>query len=467
MVTNIVSSLGAGSGIDTRAVIDELIAAERTARSEPISRRVQTLDARISALAQVRSSLQGIASSLDTRLRSGALGLQPASSDTARVGIARRGDGPTTGFRSTLTVNRLAAAQRLTSAPVAASGPIGQGVLTIGFGTRTDTSGGGFSLANSGGSIDITIGPENDSLSGLAAAINASGRGLTATIVGNGATASLAIRGEEGAANAFVISAAPVAGSPGLERFQYTPGSPTLALAGAASDADLVLDGVSVSRAGNSVDDLIAGTRLTLQQTGTVTLAAARDPAELESTLTDLASTLGAMRGLIADLRRPASADAAAGALLGDATSRQVDQRLAALMAAPVPQANGLRLADLGLSVARDGQVTFDAGRLAGLSPQRLADAEGLLKSLAAPALASQPDRLRSIAELVTPASAGLASQRGRLNRDLATVDTRLTAYRTQLTRQFAAMEASVALSRQVGQQLDQQIEAWVASLQR
>lgn len=465
MATNIVSSLGVGAGFDTRVVIDELVAAEKSARSEPLSRRVETLDARISALAQVRSSLQGIAASLDNRLRSGALGLQPGSSDSARVGIARAGEGPVTAFRSTLTVTRLAAAQRLAAAPIAADAPVGQGVLTISFGRRSETADGGFAFANTGGSVDIRIGPDNDSLSGLAAAINASGRGLAASVIGNGATASLAIRGEDGAASAFVISAAPAAGNPGLERFQYIPGNPVMTLAGAASDAELVLDGVAVSRASNSIDDLIAGTRLTVQQTGTVTLVAARDPAELESTLTDLASTLGAMRGLIADLRRPASGDAAAGALLGDATSRQVDQRLSALISTPIPQGNGLRLADLGLSVARDGQVSFDARRLAGLSPQRLADAEGLLKSLAAPALGSQPDRLRSIAELVTPASAGLASQRSRLTRDIATVDTRLTAYRAQLTKQFAAMEASVALSRQVGEQLDQQIQAWVASL--
>ncbi|KPF79501.1 hypothetical protein IP88_01890 [alpha proteobacterium AAP81b] len=472
---NPISTLNAGSGIDSATVVTELVAAERSARATPISSRVATLDARISALAQVKSSLQGIATSLDTRLKTGALGLVPASSDTGRVTIARLGDGPAAPIRSSLVVNRLATAQTLTAAPLAsADAPVGEGRLTLRFGTRTELAGGGFSFAASGTSTDVTIAADNNSLTGLRDAINAAGSGVSATIVTSAAGASLALRGADGAAQAFTIEATPAAGDTtpggGLARFGYSAATPTLSLAGTAGDAALTLDGIAVTRASNIIDDLVPGTRLSLQRAdplAPVTLTAARDPAALESALGDLATTLGQMRGLMTDLRRTAQGDTPAGALLGDATARSVDQRLAGLISASIPQANGLRLSDLGLSVARDGSISFDSTRLAGMTPTGLANAEALLKTMAAPALSGQPNRLKSIAELVTPTSAGLTSQRGRLTTDLATVETRLTAYRTKLVRQFAAMDAAVAISKQVGTQLTQQIDAWVAGLSR
>ncbi len=472
-MSSIVASFNIGSGIDTAKLIDELVAAEKTARTKPLTARKTALDARISALAEVKSSLLGIAGSLDTRLKSGALGLLPASSDPGRVAVARLGDGPANGFRSTLSVTRLASAQLLTAAPLAGeAAPVGQGVLTIALGTRSE-AGSGFSFAGDGRSFAVTIGPDNNSLAGLRDAINASGSGIVASIVTSAAGASLSLRGADGAAQAFTLSAAPASGDTapggGLARFAYAPGGAALTLATAAGDAALTLDGIAVTRAGNTIDDLIPGTRLTLLRAdaGTTTLSAARDPAALESTLSDLATTLGAMRSLVGDFRRSASGDIAAGALLGDPTARGIDQGLARLVGAAIPQANGMRLADLGFGVARDGAITFDAARLAGLTPARLADAEGLLKTMAAPALSTQPNRLKSLAELATPAAAGFTSQRSRLTGDLDRIDQRLATYRDSLVRQYAAMDRAVAASKATQEALTRQIEAWTASLSR
>jgi flagellar hook-associated protein 2 len=93
MATNPLTSFGAGSGLDSRAIVDGLVKFERETRSAPLNRRVETLNARISALGQLRSALTGIASSLDSRVRSGELGLQLASSDAA-IAVERVGLGP-------------------------------------------------------------------------------------------------------------------------------------------------------------------------------------------------------------------------------------------------------------------------------------------------------------------------------------------------------------------------------------
>lgn len=462
-MADIISSLGAGSGIDTKALIDQLVAAEKLARQAPLTKRSTALDARISALGTVRSALQGIAASLDARSKDGTLGLVPVSGNAGALAIARSGNGPTAAFASEIVVNRLAAAQRLTAPALTGSDqPVGLGILTIATGTRTANSDGSFSFAaGSGNPVDIVIDATNNTLAGLRDAINKAGNGITATIVNNAGSATLSLRGNDGAANGFIISAA---GEASLSRFAYTPGNPAMTLVAGAVDADLSIDGIAVTRSSNSIDDLVAGTTIRLLKADPatpVTIAAARDGTQISATMSDLASTLSAMRSLIGDLRKGPIGTDPAGALGNDVTARTIDQRLAALVATPFAEANGLRLLDLGVSVSRSGEIAFDAARFAELSPTRFGDAEAVLKALAAPALSTRPNRLQSIAALATPASAGLTAQKTIVTASLAREDAKLINYRTKLTRQYAAMERLVAASKAVGTQLDQQIKAW------
>ncbi len=467
-MASIVSTLGVGSGIDTKALIDQLVAADRTARATPLTTRSDALTAQISALGQIKSGMQGLAASLSTRVTSGALGLQPVSSDSGVATIVRSGIGPRSAYAASITVTALASAQRLVAAPLAGSAAaVGLGTLTIGLGRRTPLAGGGFSFAaGSADAINITIDATNNSLTGLRDAINRAGAGVTASIVTSGGSATLALKGNDGADNGFVISAAEDAAAPGLARFAYTPGNASLSLTAGAADAALTVDGVAVTRSSNTIDDLITGTRIVLKKPGSTDVSAARDSSALESTLSDLATTLEAFRSLVADLRKPATNTDPAGALASDPTARGIAQRVASLLANPVAAANGLRLRDLGITAARDGSIQFDPAPLAALSPQRQADAETLLRSLSAPA-GNTPYALQAIAGLVTPASDGLTRRKTAVASDLAAVETRLTAYRDTLTRQYAAMDALVAASKAVGTQLDQQIKIWTNSSNR
>jgi flagellar hook-associated protein 2 len=476
MATNPLTAFNAGSGLDSRAIVTGIVNAERTARAEPLNRRIETLQTRISALGQLRSALTGIASSLDTRLRGGELGLQLASSDAA-VTVARLGNGPPGALFNEIAVTRLAAGQRLTGPTLAsAAEPVGTGTLSILFGTRSALPGGGFSFAaGPAPSVTISITPENNSLAGLAQAINASGSGLVASIVSSPGSATLVIRGPEGAGNGFIISAAPTPPDPlvlppppGLERFNHTPGAEALALGQEAADAALSIDGIDVTRPGNRIDDLIPGARLTLNRTaGNVAITASRDGQAVSGALADFVGTLQAMRQLIADFRRPAQDGEAAGPLANDATARALDQRLTRLVTVRVAEAGNLSLTDLGVGIARDGSITVDTARLATLPPTRLADVEALLRELSASASPTRPNRLSSIAQLAISASEGLSRQSARAARDLERVQAQASAREAQLTRQFAAMERSVGLSRAAQTQIDQLVALWTADRNR
>uniref|UniRef100_UPI0013DBEF3D flagellar filament capping protein FliD n=1 Tax=Sandarakinorhabdus rubra TaxID=2672568 RepID=UPI0013DBEF3D len=384
MATNPLLAFGSGSGLDSRAIVEGIVSAERTARAAPLTRRIEELQARISALGQLRAALTGIATSLDTRLRGGELGLQLASSDAA-ISVERVGAGPPAALFREVAVTSLATAQRLTGPTLAsATAPVGTGTLSILFGTRMPLAGGGFSFsAGSQPSVTISITPENNSLQGLADAINASASGLSASIVTSAGSATLVVRGAEGAANGFIISAAPTPPPPppplpdpppdplpppppppppGLERFNHTPGAATMALGQAAADAVLSIDGIAVTRPGNRIDDLIPGARLTLvRPTASAAITASRDGRAVSGALADFVGTLQAMRQLISDFRRPAQDGEPAGPLATDGTARALDQRIARLVRAEVGEANGLTLADLGVGIARDGSITVDS----------------------------------------------------------------------------------------------------------
>lgn len=66
---SILSSFGAGSGIDTKALVGNLTAATRTPRQAAINERSSTNTARLSAIAALSSSLTAVASSTTTRAR--------------------------------------------------------------------------------------------------------------------------------------------------------------------------------------------------------------------------------------------------------------------------------------------------------------------------------------------------------------------------------------------------------------
>ncbi len=464
MASNPLIAFGAGSGLDSRAIVESLVNVERTSRTQPVTRKVEALTARISALGQLRSALTGIATSLGTRVRSGELGLQLASSDGA-VAVERFGSGPASALVNQISITRTAAGQRLNRGGFAsAADPVGQGTLSVIAGRRTPDGNGGFTFAAGAGSpVNITIGPNNNSLAGLAKAINDSAAGISASIVASAGSATLVLRGGEGRDNGFIISAAP-SGGPGLERFNHTPGAEAMALGDAARDAELVIDGIPVTRPANRIDDLIPGARLTLRrEASAVTVSAARDGQALSGALADFAGTLQAMRQLIGDFRRPAQGGEAAGPLATDATARSLDQQIVRLVTAPVPQAGGLRLSDLGVSVLRDGTIAVDSARLANLPPTRLGDAEALLNELSGAARADRPNRLQTIAQTVATASDGLSRQRDGASRELTRIDQRVEVMRTSLTRQFAAMETAVGQSRAAGQQLEQLMALWTA----
>src|SRR5262249_23507728 len=130
--------------------------------------------------------------------------------------------------------------------------PVGTGTLTLTVGTT---------------SYDITIDSSNNTLDGLAKAINAKNAGVTASVITDQGKYKLVLRGTSGTDNAFSLSV-PDGTSSGLEGFAYDAGTNTGAMTRAqeAKNAIIDLDGVQVQRSSNTVTDLVSGVTLTLKK---------------------------------------------------------------------------------------------------------------------------------------------------------------------------------------------------------
>jgi flagellar hook-associated protein 2 len=480
-MVNVLTALGVGSGIDTTALIDALVKAQSDPRHAALTARSTKNDARISGVAQVNAGLSGLTSALAARTVGGALGPLPSSSD-ATVVAASATNGATPLLNPVdLQVNALAAGQTLVSGTVASpSAPVGIGTLTLTLGTKTSDGQGGFGFAGgSGPPIAVTIDATNNSLTGLRDAINAAQKGsaapVVASIIADPSGARLVLKGPAGAASAFIVITDPATSEAssdlGLARFVHTPTTNAMTVAATARDASLTIDGITVTRSSNHFSDLIDGVTLDLRKASpgsTVTIAATRDADGLKSAIRDLIGALNAVRTTAAGLVHAATTSDPAGALSGDATMRRFQQQLAALTATPVVAPGGggaSRLADLGVTTARDGTLSVDETRLGTAVAAAPDAAEKILVALTAngatkgalTALATD----FAVATKTSDPSNRFARETSAITTERATLDARMTTYRETLVRQYAAMEAAVAASKSTQSFLTEQIKAW------
>ena len=210
--SSIIGALGAGSGVDMVKLAGDLAIARFATRIAQLEARSEQLETRISAASTLRNQMTQLASALGSRIRDGDLTPRAlvANSAVASASVAS-GTIPTGAY--SLEVTQLAGSQTLVApAYSSANDAVGEGTLTLRFGT---VAGSGFDAdaARAPVTIDIAAGA---TLSDVAAAINASGSGVTAYVAEAGDGAHLVFKGADGAANGFSVEATGASASGGV-----------------------------------------------------------------------------------------------------------------------------------------------------------------------------------------------------------------------------------------------------------
>jgi flagellar hook-associated protein 2 len=354
MDSSIAAALGIGSGLDIKGLVKQLSDAQRAPKDAQIDKREKLVSARISTLAEVSNAIDNFSNALSSLVSGGSLFTQPTVSEPSLLSVKAVAGARLGGLSAELEVVQLAKAQTLQSAAFGSrNDPVGQGTLT---------------LANANGSFKIVVGPANDSLEGLATAINAAGGGVVASIVTDASGSRLMLKGATGQANAFTLSV-PSGTASGLERFAYGPSvTGGLAEAQAAQDAVVKLDGVTINRSSNSFSDVVAGVQIDLKkaEVGTIiSLGSTRPTAEISQGVTDFVSAYNELMSLI-NTATKAGIGEDGGPLRGDVGVRQMVRQLSQITSmALTAQGEGPHsLAEIGVRTNRDGTLSLDSFRL-------------------------------------------------------------------------------------------------------
>jgi len=462
--SSIISALGAGSGIDFTKLASDLSVATFAAQRQSITDRTAALEARISAAASLRNMVTSLASAVGSRVRSG--DLSPRA-NLANPGLANVTFTPGLTPRSTYTleVTQLAVSQRLVMPPLAnAADPVGEGSLTIRFGTIDGTT----FTEGSAAALTITV-AAGESLATIAGRINSTSGGAVSAQVLNGANgAQLVLTGREGAANGFVIE---TAGTGALTSLAWTPAAPgSVQRPGIARDALFRLNSVEMRSATNVVSGLPEGLGLQLVATNPGAPAAltfSMDTSAISRLMDDLVSALNEVVGEVNTLGNPIG-----GELGNDPGLRSLRSALGSLAGQVVMPGAAVgeprTLADLGLALNRDGTFRFDQARLGQALNDNPRAVSAMFTTGAAGVFATIDRMARNVTRLGDPGTLG--GSIARFQRQLQSNSTRSEriaeqqeALRERLTRSFTASERRVGASQATLTFIQQQVDIWSA----
>ena len=469
---SIVNSLGAGSGVDTAALITQLVDAQFATKNARLTAQNDTLTAQISDIGKLKSGITSFSTGLESLIKGGSLATAPSSSDSSILAVTALPGVKLAGLSAQIEVRQLAAAQSAAAAPVAdETAQIGGGTLTLTFGTASADNGALTSFnAGSGTPVAITIDPAHSSLDDIAAAINGAKAGLTASIVSDADGARLVLKGKSGADQAFTLTTTEDPDAPGLSALDIAPGATGTTIGTAAADAIVAVDGIALRRTTNSISDLVPGVKLDLTRAalGTqVTLSSVAPTENIRQAVSDFVSAFNELIGLV-----QSETDPATGSLHSDPAAKTLQRSLGALTLTPLvtSAAPGApkTLAEIGVATNRDGTLSVNADQLQAALTNYPDAVEALFAAGTGATGGGISAAFSAVSAQAIDKTVGLGASETRYTAaqskiadDEVKVSTDTDTLRAQLTKQFAASDARVAAYKVTQDFLKQQVDAW------
>jgi flagellar hook-associated protein 2 len=447
---------GLASGLDTNAIVDQLMAIERQPRTK-LDQQASLITARQTVLADFQSRLRAVESAAQA-LRSVGLWAQSqsaATSDATRLSAAIvPGSGAGVGGYQVEVTQLANAAQRTYSF----ASPASAGTITI-----------------DGHDTAVAAGA---SLADVVSAINSDASATVYAAATDSGTLVLSARRTGDTGSGFIA----VTDSTGALTEQT-------AKAKQGRDALFTVDGVAGSASSNEVTNAIPGVRLSLRGvttvSGPITVTVGAPTASTDAIKQKLQafvdvynSTVDAIRARLDERSVPnarSDADRQAGMLNNDTALTAILSQMRQAIYTPISGLpDGMNsLADLGVStgsasstISRDalaGRLTLDARAL---DAALASNPSGVRDLLAGPA--NVGGWARAFEGVVHAADTtggtldiritGAAAELKRLQRSMADMDDRLVLKEQTLRAQFAAMESALSQSQAQGQWLSGQL---------
>ena len=374
------ASPGIGSNLDVNGIIDKLMSVEQQPLDQ-LKQQESTIQTKVSALGTLKSSLSSFQTSVQALSSSSAFQKATVTADDTTIATGSGGTGAVAGSYS-LEVTKLAQAQKLiATGQTSTANTFSTGTISFDFGT---ISGGAFdsttgkytgaSFTSSGsGTKTVTVDSSNNTLAGIRDAINSAKIGVTATIVNDGSNSPYRLvltDNTSGKESSMKITVS----DPGSlqDLLQHDPSDDngqSLQETVTAQNADFKLDGISFSKASNTVTDAIAGVTLNLKKTNSgspTTLNVNYDTDSVKSAINNFVKSYNDLRGKISSLTAYDATNKKASPLTGDATVRNLQFQLDSMLAAPITSSTNLftQLSQIGVSKQKDGTLQVNSSKL-------------------------------------------------------------------------------------------------------
>jgi flagellar hook-associated protein 2 len=428
----LITSTGIGSGLDIGAIVSSLTTAFGAAQTSQLTGQASTLDSQVSAYGTFTAALDTLKLALPALEDPSQLAAFAATVADKNIASATTSSDAVAGTYS-LQVNNLATVATATSAPLSSTAAVGTGTLTITVG---------------GSSTAITIDSSNNTLAGIAAAINSTpNAGVSASVITTTGGARLVLTGTNtGLANQITVT--PSGGDGGLASLALTTVP--------AQDASYSINNFPATSSSNLVTNAISGVTLNLLQAsapGTpTTLTVSPDTTSAQAAIDKF---VAAVNGVLSSIQTLTSYDPStqqAGPLNGNATLEAFQNQLQNILGKFTNAGGGIKsLTDLGISAGADGTYSTDDTKLGNALSASLAAVGNLLGGAngIATQIANLVDGYTKPGGLLDTINKGLQTSLTNVSKQQSALAAQMAAYSARLTAEYNAMDRAVALLKQ------------------
>lgn len=453
---------GLVSGLDTEKIISQLMELESRPLAQ-LEKREADFELQLSTYGTLKNKLSSLKSAMQALdYVNDFAKFYKATSGDEDIFTASAGSGAASGVYD-IQVTNLAESHKLTSTAFGASESIGEGTLTIQVGDGTAIE------------VDVAAG---DTLQDVADAINDANGDVSAGLIYDGSSYYLSLTANEtGAGNEIKITVDDTGDSNdtdanGLSRLAYEKGvtENSLVQTRAAINANVEVDGIAISHASNTLDDVISGVTINLEKanpTDTTQLTIGRD---VDAAVKTIESFVTAYNDVIKYINDNQGFDATSGELKdlqGDTIANSIKTGLADILKMDYPGMTSIgSLEDLGITRnAADNTLTVSTSTL---KTQLETDFNGAIQFFTQTTTDEEGFSVRMMDELdrfLSPTTGMLATRQNSIRTSLEDINTskdrveaRLEATEARLRSQFNALELLMGQYQTTGDALTQQL---------
>lgn len=438
---------GAGSDIDSKALVTSLVAAERAPKESSINSKISKSEIQISGYGRVLTELGNLSAAFNT--------LNDAlefSDHTVNINGALASDG-SPAYSVVATANVVAG---ITEVEVTSVATQDRWLSDAGFaaGTTALNGGSGFSIGVVQGSTTTSVAVATATPQGVVDAINATSLGITASLVDTGSASNpykILIEGGLGSGNAFSLTDTSSAGTQLNMSVRLST----------ASNSEIEINGVAIERSSNIIADAVTGMTLTLSApTASVSrISVEQDKTGVEDRIRNLVAVYNTANENFRALTNKEAEDELAGVFSGNSTFRSITSTVQKLFTekSSTETTNISYLSDLGVMINRYGDLEIDDDELTAALTDHFdevitmfsADTDNQTiygtvdRGLAGDAVQTLTD-LMSTDGMIMVQNASLSSKISDYEDDLKDLDRRMSQIYERYLAQFTAMEMAI-----------------------